>query len=107
MVVTRFDILLMKLDPVVGSEIQKTRPCLVVSPDELNAHLATLVVAPLTSQGKVYRSRVACRFEGKEGHIALDQIRTLDKTRIVKALGRLDETTQDAVLQTLAELFAR
>ncbi len=106
MVVARFDILLMRLDSAVGSEIQKTRPCVVISPDELNAHLATLLVAPMTTQGKVYRSRVACVLEGKNGHIALDQIRTLDKARIVKVLGRLDEPTQAAVLQTLAALFA-
>ena len=102
----RFDILLMRLDPASAGATHKTQPCVVISPDELNLHLATLLVAPMTTRGKTYRSRVACRFEGKNGHIALDQIRTLDKTRIVKVLGRLDETTQAVLLQTLAELFA-
>ena len=106
MVTTRFDILLVKLDPTIGSEIQKTRPCVVISPDELNRPLATLVIAPMTTRGKIYRSRVACAFDGKPGYIALDQMRTVDKARVLKPLGRLDEETQEALLQTLAEMFA-
>lgn len=104
--VKRFDILLVNLDPTVGSEIQKTRPCVVISPDEMNRHIATVIIAPLTSQGKSYPSRVACTFQGKAGLIVLDQLRTVDKVRLVKRLGRLAGDEQQAVLQTLNEMFA-
>jgi mRNA interferase MazF len=106
MVVHRFDVVLVNLDPVVGSEIRKTRPCLVVSPDELNLHIATVIVAPMTTKGRVYPTRVPCIFEGKDGMIVLDQVRTVDKTRLVKHLGRLDDPTQQQVLARLAALFA-
>ena len=86
MVVERFDVYLINLDPTVGSEIKKTRPCLVVSPDEMNRHIATVIVAPLTTKGKGYPTRVPCRFLGKKGLIVLDQLRTVDKTRLVKRL---------------------
>lgn len=102
----RFDVFLVNLDPTVGSEIQKTRPCVVISPDEMNRHIATVIIAPLTSQGKAYPTRVACRFQGKAGLIVLDQLRTVDKTRLVKRLGQLSATERQAVLQTLAEMFA-
>ncbi|MCL4504553.1 MAG: type II toxin-antitoxin system PemK/MazF family toxin [Chloroflexi bacterium] len=104
--VKRFDVYLVSLDPTVGSEIQKTRPCLVVSPDEMNRHIATVIVAPMTTQGRSYPSRVPCRFEGKEGRIVLDQLRTVDKVRLVKLLGRLESETQSAVLDVLAKMFA-
>ncbi len=97
----------MALDPTVGSEIQKMRPCLVVSPDEMNAHIATVIVAPMTTKGRDYPTRVKCRFQGKYGQVVLDQLRTVDKTRLVKRLGQLDPAAADAVLETLAELFAR
>ncbi len=106
MVVHRFEIYLVNLDPTVGSEIQKTRPCLIISPDEMNTHIATVIVAPMTSQGKDYPTRVNCRFEDKGGQIILDQIRTIDKTRLVKKLGVLDGKTQEMVLSVLAEMFA-
>ena len=106
MVVNRLDVYLVNLDPTIGSEIRKTRPCLVISPDEVNRHIATVIVAPMTSQGRAYPTRVACRFEGKDGQIVLDQIRTVDKTRLVKKLGRISQSTQGAVLALLAELFA-
>lgn len=106
-VVKRFDVYLIALDPTVGSEIQKTRPCLVVSPDELNEHIATVIVAPMTTQGRPYPTRVACRFQGKQGQIVLDQLRTVDKARLLRRLGRIDRATQDQVLSTLAALFAR
>ncbi|MBU4225611.1 MAG: type II toxin-antitoxin system PemK/MazF family toxin [Chloroflexi bacterium] len=106
MVVNRFDVYLVNLDPTIGSEIRKTRPCLVISPNEINRHIATVIVAPMTSQGRPYPTRVACRFEGKDGQIVLDQIRTVDKTRLVKKLGRISQSTQGAVLALLAELFA-
>jgi len=106
MVVKRFDVYLVALDPTVGSEIQKIRPCLVVSPDEMNRHIATVIVAPMTTQGRPYPSRVSCLFEGKEGQVVLDQLRTVDKTRLLKFLGRIDPETQTAVLAFLAQMFA-
>jgi len=106
-VVQRFDGWLVTLDPTVGSEIQKTRPALVVSPDEMNAHIATVIIAPMTTKGRSYPTRVLCTFQGKSGEVALDQLRTVDKARLVKLLGRLDVATSDAVLATLAELFAK
>jgi mRNA interferase MazF len=104
--VARFDVCLVAQDPTVGSEIQKTRPCLVISPDEMNRHIATVIVAPMTTQGRPYPSRVLCQFEGKEGQIVLDQLRTVDRTRLVKFLGRIDADTQNAVLDTLSRIFA-
>lgn len=106
MVVRRFDVYLVNLDPTVGSEIQKTRPCLVVSPDEMNRFIRTVIVAPMTTRGRDYPTRVSCSFEGKDGQIVLDQMRTVDKSRLVKRLGKLDEATQTEVLSALAELFA-
>jgi len=96
---------LVTLDPTVGSEIRKTRPALVVSPDEMNAHIATVIIAPMTTKGRSYPTRVPCTFQGKSGNVVLDQLRTVDKARLVKRLGRLDAATSDAVLATLAELF--
>jgi len=106
MVVRRFDVFFITLDPTVGSEIQKTRPCLVISPDEMNRHIATVIVAPMTTKGQSYPTRVACQFQGKDGQIVLDQIRTVDKTRLVKYLGQISSEAQQAVLNTLAEMFA-
>jgi mRNA interferase MazF len=106
MVARRFDVYLVNLDPTVGSEIIKTRPCLVVSPDEMNRHIATVIVAPMTTKGHVYPTRVPCRFQSKEGQIVLDQLRTVDKVRLVKLLGRISPTTQRAVLAALSEIFA-
>ncbi|MUL35655.1 transcriptional regulator [Gloeocapsopsis sp. AAB1 = 1H9] len=104
MVVRRFDVFLV-IDPTIGSEIQKTRPCLVISPDEMNRHIATVIVAPMTTKGQIYPTRVACQFQGKDGQIVLDQIRTVDKTRLVKYLGQISSEAQQAVLNTLAEMF--
>ena len=105
--VDRFDVYLVNLDPTVGSEIQKTRPALVISPDEMNHHrISTVIIAPMTTGGKLYPTRVACRFEGKDAKIVLDQIRTVDKSRLVKKLGRVEEKTQKAVLRVLGEMFA-
>jgi mRNA interferase MazF len=106
MVIQRFDVYLISLDPTVGSEIQKTRPCVIVSPDELNRHIATVIIAPMTSVGRSYPTRIACHFQDKEGQVVLDQLRTVDKTRLVKRLGRLTEEEQKAVLAGLAELFS-
>jgi len=107
MVARRFDVWLVALDPTVGSEIQKTRPCLVISPDEMNVHIATVIIAPMTTKGRDYPTRVKCRFQGKSGQVVLDQLRTVDHTRLVKRLGQLDTEAADAVLETLAELFAK
>ena len=105
--VDRFDVFLVNLDPTVGSEIQKTRPALIVSPDEINHNLATVIIAPMTTGGKLYPTRVECEFDGKQGKIVLDQIRTIDKSRLVKKLGQIsDPQTQAAVLRVLAEMFA-
>jgi mRNA interferase MazF len=104
--VDRFDVYLVLLDPTIGSEIQKTRPCLVVSPDEMNHHIATVIVAPMTSRGRPYPTRVPCRFESVEGQVVLDQLRTVDKARLVRRLGHIADEVQEAVLTTLAEMFA-
>src|SRR3972149_1013221 len=95
MEVSRFDVFLINLDPTVGSEIKKTRPCLVISPNEMNRHIRTVVVAPMTTKGATYPTRVACRFKGKQGQVVLDQIRTVDRVRLVKKLGRLDRRAGD------------
>lgn len=102
----RGDVFLVKLNPTRGSEIRKTRPCVVVSPDELNAHLATFIVAPLTTGGHPYPFRVPCRFAGKDGHVVLDQVRTVDQERLTKRLGTLTEPTLRKVLGALHQMFA-
>ena len=106
MVVSRFEVYLVNLDPTIGTEIQKTRPCVVISPDEMNRHIATVIVAPMSSRGRPYACRVRCRFEGKDGQVVLDQIRTVDKARLAKRLGRVNRQTQRAILATLGEMFA-
>jgi mRNA interferase MazF len=106
MEVKRFEVYLVNLDPTVGSEIKKSRPCLVISPDELNRFIATVIVAPMTTKGRDYPSRVPCVFQGKQGQVVLDQIRTVDKTRLVKRLGKVGQQTQSDVLSVLAELFS-
>jgi mRNA interferase MazF len=106
LVVKRFDVVLVNLDPTIGSEIQKTRPCVVISPDEMNRYITTVIIAPMTTKGKKYPTRVVCQFQGKEGQIVLDQIRTVDKTRLVKTLGEISQDEQRAILETLAEMFA-
>jgi mRNA interferase MazF len=104
--VKRFEVHLVALDPVRGSEIRKTRPCLVVSPDEMNRHLRTVIVAPMTTVGRGYPSRVACRFRGKKGEVVLDRIRTVDKERLVKRLGALETSAAQRVLAVLGAMFA-
>ena len=106
MVVKRFEVYLVNLDPTIGSEIKKMRPCLVISPNEMNAHIATVIVAPMTTQGRAYPTRVSCKFQGKDGQVVLDQIRTVDKNRLAKKLGTISASTQKAVLAILAEMFA-
>jgi mRNA interferase MazF len=106
MEVKRFDVFRVNLDPTVGSEIRKSRPCVVVSPDEMNRHIRTVIVAPMTTQGRPYPSRVECRFGGKDGQVVLDQIRTVDKTRLIEPLGAMDPAEASQVLDVLRELFA-
>ena len=106
MVINRFQVYLVSLDPTVGSEIKKTRPCVVVSPNEMNHRIRTVIVAPMTTRGRAYPTRVACRFGGKSGQIVLDQLRTVDAARLVRKLGRLDRRAAGAVLQVLGDMFA-
>ena len=106
MVVKRFDVYLVNLDPTVGSEIQKTRPCLVISPDEMNRNIRTVIIAPMTSAQKDYPTRVSCAFRKKQGQIVLDQVRTIDKGRLIKKLGTIDSRAQLDVISTLQKLFA-
>ncbi len=106
MVAKRFEAYLVSLVPAAGRENKKTRPCLVVSPDEMNRHIATVIVAPMTTRGQSYPTRVACRFQGKAGQIVLDQLRTVDTARLIKRLGHISPPEQRAVLSVLAEMFA-
>jgi mRNA interferase MazF len=104
--VGRADVHLVNLDPTIGSEIKKTRPCVVISPDEMNRHLRTVIVAPLTSRGRLYPTRVRCHFDGREGLVVLDQIRTVDVARLVKKVGRIEPATLKAILTVLGRIFA-
>jgi mRNA interferase MazF len=106
MVINRFDVFLINLDPTIGVEIKKTRPCVIVSPNEMNRQIKTVIIAPMTTKGIAYPTRVACKFQGKQGQVVLDQIRTVDKTRLAKKLGRVDGKTQSEILTVLAEMFA-
>ena len=106
MVVKRFDVYLVNLDPTMGSEIRKARPCVIISPDEMNRYIATVIVAPMTTKGRDYPTRVHCSFKGKDGQVVLDQIRTIDKARLIQKLGKIDKSKQEEVLSVLAEMFA-
>jgi mRNA interferase MazF len=101
-----FDVFLLNLAPTIRSEIQKTRPYVVVSPEEMNRYIATVIIAPMTTKGKAYPNRVVCQFQGKDGQIVLDRIRTIDKTRPIEKLGQISQDEQRVVLDTLAEIFA-
>lgn len=105
-VIRRFEVYLVRLDPTEGREIRKTRPCLVISPDEMNRHIDTVIIAPMTTKSRPYPTRVPLRFRRKTGQIVLDQLRTVDKARLVKRLGAIDQATADRVLALLTELFA-
>jgi mRNA interferase MazF len=106
-VVSRFEVYPVRLDPTQGHKIRKTRPALIISPDEMNRHIETVIVAPMTTKGRPYPTRVPVKFQGKSGQVVLDQLRTVDKSRLVKRLGRLNQTTTTRVLALLAEMFAR
>jgi mRNA interferase MazF len=103
---SRFEVYFINLDPTIGSEIKKTRPCVIISPNEMNHNISTLIIAPLTSKLKNYPTRVPCKVEGKQGQIVLDQIRTVDKSRLVKKIDTLNKTTQIKVLNILKEMFS-
>ncbi|MCC5904967.1 MAG: type II toxin-antitoxin system PemK/MazF family toxin [Balneolaceae bacterium] len=104
--VQRFEVHLISLDPAKGSEIRKTRPCLIISPDEMNKHIRTVIIAPMTSTIKNYPTRVTTTFQGKKGQIVLDQIRTVDKSRLIKNLGSISKAAEEKVLGVLQEMFA-
>ena len=106
MVVKRFDVYLVNLDPTIGSEIKKTRPCLVISPDEMNRNIRTVIIAPMTSAQKEYPTRLSCTFQKKKGQIVLDQLRTIDKARLIRRLGTIDSKDQFEVISMLQRLFA-
>lgn len=106
MEVKRFDVYLVNLDPTVGHEIKKSRPCLVISPDEMNRYISTVIVAPMTTKGRDYPTRVPSTFQGKDGQVVIDQIRTIDKIRLIKRLGKIDSQTQADVFSVLSDLFS-
>ncbi len=102
----RFDVFLVNLDPTKGREIKKTRPCLIISPDEMNRFISTVMIAPMTTKSHDFPTRVSCKFQGKNGFIVLDQIRTIDKIRLIKKLGKIRNNAQSEVLAILNEIFA-
>src|SRR5690242_4903241 len=104
--VLRGEVCLIALDPTRGSEIRKTRPCVVVSPDELNQHLRTVIVAPMTTGGQEYPWRVSCKFRNRSGFVAIDQVRTVDTDRIAKRLGRIQPSILESILRVMQEMFA-
>ena len=106
MVIKRFDVFMVNLDPTVGSEIRKSRPCLIISPDEMNENIATVIVAPMTTKGRGYPTRIACTFKGKNEQVILDQIRTVDKSRLLQKQGKVAKDVQERVLSILAKMFA-
>ena len=103
---SRFDIYYVNLDPTIGREIKKTRPCVIISPNEMNYNIATVIIAPLTSRLRNYPNQVLCKVEGKQGQIVLDQIRTVDKIRFIKRIGTLNIITRTKVLNVLKEMFS-
>ncbi|MDH3393686.1 MAG: type II toxin-antitoxin system PemK/MazF family toxin [Desulfobulbaceae bacterium] len=107
MEINRFEVFLVNLDPTIGHEIKKTRPCLIISPNEMNRYIGTVIVAPMTTKGKKYPTRISCTFQGKNGQIILDQIRTIDKKRLVKKLGVISQSAQAKTLSILQEMFAQ
>ena len=105
LVISRYDVYLVSLDPAFGHKIRKTRPCVIISPDEMNHYIGTVIIAPLTTKGRDYPTRIPLTFKRKKGQIVLDQIRTVDKTRLVKHLGRLDKNVSAQRLGVLLEMF--
>ncbi len=105
MVIKQYDVFLVSLDPTIGHEIRKARPCLIVSPDEMNKHVSTVIIAPMTSQSHPYPTRVPIKFKGKDGWVVLDQVRTVDKKRLIKKLGRIDHNTIDNIKSIIKEML--
>lgn len=103
---SRFEVYYVNLEPTVGSEIKKTRPCVIISPNEMNYNISTVIIAPITSKLRNYPTRISCKVEGKQGQIVLDQIRTVDKIRLVKKIDNLNKATQNKVLNVLKEMFS-
>ena len=107
MVVYQFEIYLVNLNPTLGAEIKKTKPCCIISPNEMNHNISTVIIAPMTSRGRDYPTRVNCNFQGKHGQIVLDQIRTVDKSRLVKKLGQISVVEQNNVISILQQMFSK
>ncbi|MDX9905676.1 MAG: type II toxin-antitoxin system PemK/MazF family toxin [Bacteroidales bacterium] len=105
MIVQQYDVFIVNLDPTVGSEIKKTRPCVIISPDEMNKYLGTVVIAPVTSQSKNYPTRVMIDLEGQENWVVMDQIRTIDKSRLTKKIGRLNQKETTSIKHVIKETF--
>ena len=105
MVANQYEVYLINLDPTIGHEIKKTRPCLVISPDEMNHNIATVIIAPMTTKSHPYPTRIPVRFEGKDGWIVLDQIRTVDKVRLVKNLGKISKKEISEVKKIIKEML--
>ena len=105
MVINQYDIFLISLDPTIGHEIKKSRPCVVISPDEMNKNIATIIIAPMTTQSRAYPTRVPVKFKSKNGWIVLDQIRTVDTRRLIKRLGKTDKETIKKVKNILKEML--
>ena len=102
----RFEVYLVNLNPTIGSEIKKTRPCVIISPNEMNNNISTVIIAPLTSKLRNYPTRVPCRVEGKQGQIVLDQLRTVDKSRLIKKISLLTKPIQNKIISKLMEMFS-
>lgn len=102
----RFDVFLINLDPTQGTEIQKKRPCVVISPNEMNLPLSTVIIAPMTTKIRAYPTRISLKFDNKVGQIALDQLRTVDQLRLIKKLGKIDKKTQKRIIETLLSIFS-
>ena len=105
MVITQYEVYLINLDPTIGHEIKKTRPCLVISPDEMNNNIRTVIIAPMTSKSHEYPTRIPVRFSRKSGWIVLDQIRTVDKVRLVKRLGRISDKEIASVKEVIKQML--
>src|SRR4030042_3706469 len=105
MVINQYDVYLINLDPTIGHEIKKSRPCLIISPNEINHNIDTIIIAPMTTKSRNYPTRIKLNFEGKEGWIVLDQIRTVDKIRFIKKLGKIDINIIKKVKKTIKEML--
>ncbi|HUX20681.1 MAG TPA: type II toxin-antitoxin system PemK/MazF family toxin [Spirochaetia bacterium] len=107
MVVDQYEVHLVNLDPTIGHEIRKTRPCVVISPNEMNQHIGTVIIAPMTTKSRDYPTRVPVTFQRKSGWIVLDQIRTVDKQRLTRRLGKINKTTIERLKNVLMEMLVR